>query len=74
MDEAKEEATDGVRRVASLFATSLVGGLAAVGGVAQAALCRRQVHGASAEARERRARCLELGFTREELARLEGGR
>lgn len=82
MDEAKDEAndeaaTDGAGRVASLFVTSLVGGLVAVGGVVQFAdhrCCRGASARATSEAREVRARCLELGVTPGELARREGVR
>lgn len=74
MDQANDEAAaDGAGRVASLFVTSLVGGLVAVFGVVELESAH-PVHGASAEARALRARCLELGVTPEELARREGSR
>lgn len=77
-DPQEEEASDGAGRVVSLFVTSLCGGLVAVGGIALAPPfhyhCRGAEARATSEARARRARCLELGITPEELARREGGR
>lgn len=78
MDTKADAMSDGVGRVASLFATSLVGGLVAVGGVALCSPFHYHCRGASArmtsEVRELRARCQALGITPEELAQREEGR